>query len=96
MLEALKANPDCVAIISTLSMEREDLRDLPTDLPPVFALEWAFPDAAAPLLQNGVVRAGVFEFYPSMYPNVTPDPGDLIAGKYLFLDRQTIRPFLRR
>ena len=91
--EALATHPDAVAVISTLPFEAQDFRTLPDGCPPIFALEWPFPDAAAPLVRNGVVPAGVFEFYPSLYPDVTPDPNALIDGKFLLLDQDSIGAF---
>ena len=96
LAEAVAAHPDCVAIISHVSVDAQDARRLPKDLPPVFALEWPFPDVAARLISKGIVHAGVFAFYPEAYPGVTPDPDLFVGEQYLFLDKDSIRSFSRQ
>ena len=93
--EAVAAHPGCAAIVSNVSLDDADASSLPRDMPPVFALEWPFPDAAIGLLRKDIVRAGIFEFHPALYPGVNPDPDLFVGEKHLFLDKKVIQSFGR-
>lgn len=62
LAEGMQSHDDAVAVISAIEVDPRQFKSLPRDDDtPMFALEWPFLDVSGPLLNAGLLKAGVFE-----------------------------------
>ena len=95
--EGLAQAPDAVALILAVPFPDRMGRDLLSSLPPVYALGWMFLENAAPYIEGGAIRAGLFERpHTSLDTGGRSSPEELADLRYLFVTGENLNEQLRQ